>query len=328
MNPRVVVGGRATMSAEAAAEMITNSGDETEEEGEIVFLKEEKKGKPHLKKRLANGFKGNFLSRGKQMVNMVLQSMTKNSDSSGKSGAIKSSPAPAATNGKNGKVPHDDADEYDFKDVQQTPPSNKMYGRIIQSKANGSNSKTRLRHANNPSASGTSPLTNIKRPVPALNHINGKKRVFEEDLMDLDEPEETETKRKREESKVDISVLRELPEEIRKEMAQHYGIDMAELEIAPYEPASPLLYSPTIEAGIEAKEFKPNDSSDETIEAVLKASKLEAESQSSINPYENVDEIDPTFLCALPNNLRNEVLLQVQEVSLSLSIVWHSGFIS
>jgi hypothetical protein len=110
---------------------------------------------------------------------------------------------------------------------------------------------------------------------------------------------------------VDFDVLRELPEDIRKEMLQHYGIDPSHLKNDELErKKSEIITSEPIACS--SRNISTENSTSES-ETIVKTPSSVA-SATSNNPYDEVESIDPSFLCALPDSLRNEVLIQFKKV--------------
>jgi len=79
---------------------------------------------------------------------------------------------------------------------------------------------------------------------------------------------------------VDLEFLKELPKDIARELAQHYGINESDIET----------------------DNASNNFSDSSGK------------NGVVNPYTDIESIDPGYLNALPASLRNEVLIQFQEV--------------
>lgn len=99
---------------------------------------------------------------------------------------------------------------------------------------------------------------------------------------------------------VDIAVLRQLPREIAEEQCQFYGIDTDILDKAPV-PAA-----------------KPNGSV-EPIPGTAPKSRDATNASTMGNYYDNVETVDQSFLQALPDNIRQDILIQLQEVSTTIA---------
>ncbi|XP_035703014.1 DNA repair protein REV1 isoform X2 [Folsomia candida] len=104
---------------------------------------------------------------------------------------------------------------------------------------------------------------------------------------------------------VDLNVLRELPEDIGREIALQYKIDYSLVQ----QQNSDSISVNTVEDDITTTITKSKANSPSNNEKMSSETRI----NDSKNPYSEIDVIDPTYLCALPEAIRNEVLLQFQE---------------
>jgi hypothetical protein len=207
-------------------------------------------------------------SRGRQMLELA------------KKTSLKSNPA---VNGNSSKTPSNDQQQA-AKNGQVSVVSNGKSTTISPSSPNSFYGKNRSRGAD------TSPPEIIEMSPPRT-----KRRKLDFDNATRTTTEIPQTDNNEGNPPIDVNVLLELPDDIAREIALQYGIDIEHLNIPKDDNA--VLGIPWEGATVQIE--------DQTSPVSLKT-----------NPYEEIDSIDPGYLCALPEALRNEVLIQFQEVNI------------